>query len=80
MELTHNMFAVNSIGENRDTIVYATKENLEVLKSCDVWFPDGTFDTVPKIFQQLYTIHRMLGESLSAPLMYILLSGKSEGR
>jgi len=41
---------------------------------------DGTFDTVPTIFRQLYSIHASVGgeNSRILPLAYILMSRKSE--
>lgn len=38
-------------------LLFATKENLRILKLCDEISCDGTFDIVPNMFQQLYTIH-----------------------
>lgn len=50
--------------------IYTTKDNLNILKKCSIWQGDGTFDPVPEIFDQLYTIHgRYKGHLI--PLVYI---------
>lgn len=42
-------------GPNR-ILMYSTAENLELLKRADVMAIDGTFDIVPPLFEQLYTV------------------------
>ena len=41
---------------------------------------DGTFKTVPLLFQQMYTIHAPVGgeNACVLPLVYVLMTGKSE--
>jgi len=42
---------------------------------------DGTFKTVPKLFQQLYTIHAIVGTGENAkilPLMFAIMTSKTE--
>lgn len=39
-------------GQNR-FIVYATKLNFKLLKTCDTWIMDGTFDSTPPLFHQV---------------------------
>ena len=41
---------------------------------------DGTFKTVPLLFQQMYTIHAPVGgeNARVLPLVYALMMGKSE--
>ena len=51
-------FLLSDYNENNTRIlIFSTKRNLKVLRKCRQWHGDGTFDTVPKMFQQLYTIH-----------------------
>ncbi|KAL2629042.1 hypothetical protein R1flu_013728 [Riccia fluitans] len=38
-------------------------------------YMDGTFDTCPHLFQQLFTIHAFFGER-QVPLLYVLMSSK----
>ena len=37
-------------------IIFSTRENLKLLFKSEIWFLDGTFDTVPSMFFQLFTI------------------------
>ncbi|KAJ3645124.1 hypothetical protein Zmor_022811 [Zophobas morio] len=58
-------------------LIFGTKKNLELLSNSTTWMMDGTFQTVPALFYQLYTIH---GEVRNAyfPLVFGLLPKKSE--
>ena len=38
-------------------LIFSTKNDLQKLKSCNIWAADGNFSCVPDIFVQLYTIH-----------------------
>ncbi|XP_024875569.1 uncharacterized protein LOC112456975 [Temnothorax curvispinosus] len=58
-------------------VIYATAKNLELLAECEMWCCDGTFNSVPLIFKQLYTIHGLYRDKL-LPLVYILAPNKSE--
>lgn len=42
--------------ENR-ILLFSTEENLKFLSNANNWYVDGTFKTVPLIFNQLFTIH-----------------------
>lgn len=55
-------------------LIYSTKSNLKVLrrKECERWRADATFDCVPIIFKQLYTIHGVY-RNKSLPLYYVLM-------
>lgn len=60
-------------------IMFATDENLQILKSCKLWMADGTFKSVPAIWHQLYTIHGYVTQqNTSIPLIYILLPDKKK--
>ncbi|XP_058799990.1 uncharacterized protein LOC131669250 [Phymastichus coffea] len=71
---------------NSDRIlVFATRENLRLLFSSTIWFLDGTFDTVPSIFFQLFTImgsvtqtYKGTERKIAIPLVYALLENKKE--
>lgn len=81
------MFKVTLRGENflhhdyndnvKRILIYTTDDNLNILKKCRVWQSDGTFDTVPLIFQQLYSIHGLYKDNL-IPLVYVLTTDKSQ--
>lgn len=37
-------------------LMFSSKKNLEMLKRAKIWYMDGTFDIVPELFEQMYTI------------------------
>lgn len=59
-----------SDGENR-ILLFITEYNLKILKKCKTWQSNGTFDTVPLIFKQLYSIHGRKNDIIM-PLVYVL--------
>ncbi|KAK9686123.1 hypothetical protein QE152_g37434 [Popillia japonica] len=59
--------------ENR-ILIFSTRRNLQLLSH---WYADGTFKTVPLLFNQLYTIHG-LKENASVPLVYALLPNRTK--
>jgi hypothetical protein len=65
-----------SSGENNDYIIFATTENLRLLCGRPLISMDGTFDTVPNLFQQLFTLHAFQDKKL-VPLVYVLMSRKT---
>jgi len=67
--------------EQERILLFTSKENILHLSQASFWLMDGTFDTVPTIFCQLYTIHASVGtenNSRILPLVYALMSRKSE--
>ena len=38
-------------------LMFGSRESIDLLRSSPDWFMDGTFDTVPPQFTQMYTIH-----------------------
>jgi hypothetical protein len=52
-------------------LIFATKDNLEFLKYCEVWLVDGTFKSSPVLFHQLF----VRGHS-TFPLVFMLLPKK----
>lgn len=52
-------------------LIFSTQRNLHFLAQSDMWFVDGTFKTVPLIFNQLFTIHGVK-EKQFLPLVYVL--------
>lgn len=63
--------------DNEKIIVLGTLENLKELGKCDLWLMDGTFQVVPSIMRQLFTIHGKIGDEI-VPLIYIIMSSKSK--
>ena len=63
--------------ENLEIVILTTPKNLDVLESKLHLFCDGTFDSAPHGFQ-LYTIHAMLTESRTVPLVFCVTKHKNE--
>lgn len=38
-------------------LIFGTQQNLSKLESCKHWYMDGTFQSCPSLFYQLFTIH-----------------------
>ncbi|XP_068224123.1 uncharacterized protein [Palaemon carinicauda] len=74
---------VTTRGENflqyscEELSIYSTSRNLQLLKEKIRWFCDGTFDCAP-IGRQLYTIHAMIQENKTLPLVYCITTHKNE--
>ena len=58
-------------------LVFASDAALTQLARSDTWHMDGTFDSAPSIFQQLYVIRAPLGES-AISCVYAFLSSKTQ--
>ena len=68
------------IGEEK-MMIFCTPSNLLHLQEADYWIMDGTFRTVPTLFQQLYTIHALVNKGNNSrvfPMVYVLMTSKSE--
>ena len=63
--------------ESEDLVVLSTGRNLQLLATKQNWLGDGTFDSAPLGFQ-LYTIHVMLDETHTVPLVYCLAKQKNQ--
>ncbi|XP_077471395.1 uncharacterized protein LOC144085712 isoform X2 [Stigmatopora argus] len=63
--------------EEEDIILMATDTNLDLLAKSMHWFCDGTFDRAPDN-HQLYTIHAVLGENHTVPLVYCITKSKTQ--
>jgi hypothetical protein len=55
--------------------MFSTNENLNTLDIFKNWMADGTFRTVPKLFNQLYTIHGYKNKK-TFPLVYVLIENR----
>ena len=58
-------------------VVFASEMGLTQLSRADTWHMDGTFDSSPAIFEQLYAIRVPFGEG-ALSCVYAFLSGKSQ--
>ena len=72
------MVAADTGAENGDQriIVFAIQPHLEYLKNCETLICHGTFDAVPLLTYQLYTIHGLVGD-IAPPLLFALLPNKN---
>lgn len=57
----------DSDGNNKRLIIISTQRNLDFLEECETMHMDGTFDTCPTLFKQLYVIQGMhlIGNNLT---------------
>ena len=72
------MVAAETGAENGDQriIVFAIQPHLEYLKNCETLICDGTFDAVPLLTYQLYTIHGLV-DDIAPPLLLAMLPNKN---
>ena len=70
--------------ENGRVLVFATRRNLELLNSSQMWYLDGTFKVSPSIFTQVFTVlgtynrnpNDPQSQAVAFPYAYCLLSSK----
>ena len=60
-----------------DLIILGTEENVHLLTRFRHWFCDGTFDSAP-IGYQLYTIHALISNTITIPLVFCIARNKNE--
>jgi hypothetical protein len=63
-------------------LMFATMEQLTLLRSNKTWYIDGNFRVVREPFIQLLSIHSFVksgGEMKQVPLMYCIMSGRRKG-
>ena len=65
-------------GDQDRILIFATDEKLDLLENNTDWFIDGTFDTVPLIYTQLFTIHARVQGGKVIPCVYVLLPNKTQ--
>jgi hypothetical protein len=59
-----------------DIVILTTPSNLDVLARNAHWFCDGTFDSAP-LATQLYTIHVLVEDTHTLPLVYCVTTNKN---
>ncbi|OXA37222.1 hypothetical protein Fcan01_28022 [Folsomia candida] len=65
--------------DNRErVIIFATNENINILKKCSQWYSDGTFKTSPPLFNQLFIVHGKINDATLLPLVYCLMTHRSQ--
>ena len=79
-ESVHNTRGEKNLISNNpelDLIVLGTQENIQMLTRYPNWFCDGTFDSAP-VGYQLYTIHALLNQTATIPLVFCISKSKTE--
>lgn len=74
--LTGQKFLWADSGEEEKIIIFGTESMMRRLFSSERVFLDGTFKCVPRLFEQLYTLHCFIHGQMF-PAAYILLPGKN---
>ena len=64
-------------GDQDRILIFASDERLALLENNNDWFIDGTFDAVPLIYLQLFTIHAII-QGKVIPCAYVLLPNKTQ--
>ena len=62
--------------ENDRMVIFTTSDNLRYLSNADIIYMDGTFQTCPSLFYQIFTLHAFKNGK-QFPFVYCLLPGKS---
>lgn len=67
-----------SVGRHR-ILIFATDDQLALLRQATTWYVDATFKIVNEPFKQLFTIHAYISSGKSVkqvPLVFVLMSGR----
>ncbi len=70
-------FLLAEEGADDKIIIFATDDHLRKLAGADMIFIDGTFQTCPRLFYQIFSIHAIL-HGKHVPLVYCLLPNKRQ--
>lgn len=62
--------------EENNLIILCSSANLNLLCRSSIWSIDGTFDAVPHLYKQLFTVHVFEDDKL-LPVVYCLMSCKT---
>jgi hypothetical protein len=63
---------------SQKVLIFSTDDNMEYLKKCEQWYADGTFKSAPPLFDQLFVIQGKKSHSALIPLVYCLMSNRTE--
>lgn len=74
---TKNFLLLNEGTENK-IVIFGTENFFSLLCESEIVLMDGTFDVVPKIFSQLYTLHGVYEEKTICFLYCLLVDKKYE--
>ena len=65
-------------------VIFGTHQNIEMLRSSQIWLADGTFKSAPALFAQVYVIHSLRGgpnpleDGHLLPCLFVLFPTKTE--
>jgi hypothetical protein len=78
-EVSESLFLADSgyYETDKRILIFGTHANIELLKTCETWYGDGTFSVSPSIFYQMYTIN-VIYRGKNIPCIYALLADKEE--
>ena len=62
----------------RRSFLFGTSDNLLILEQSEHFVVDGTFESAPNLFTQLFTVHGLHPTGWRIPAAFGLLSGKRE--
>lgn len=77
MTPNQDQFLLYDSGDTNRILIFSTRSNMLLLNQHRHWYLDGTFKTVPPLYEQLYSIHASVHGSI-LPLVYALLPNKRE--
>lgn len=69
-------FLLASEGAEDKIVIFATRDNLELLSAADTVYMDGTFRVCPRLFYQVFTLH-IFRHGQQFPVVYFLLPRKA---
>ncbi|XP_072378071.1 uncharacterized protein [Diabrotica undecimpunctata] len=63
--------------EEERILLFSTQKNLRFMEQCDHWYADGTLNSAPPLFSQIYTIHGVRYSNV-IPTVFALLTNKTQ--
>ena len=70
-------FVLGESGAEDKIILLGTQSNLHHLAEAECFYVDGTFETCPRLFYQIFTIH-IIKYGQTFPMVYALLPNKQQ--
>ena len=70
-------FVLGESGAEDKIILLGTQSNLHHLPEAECFYVDGTFETCPRLFYQIFTIH-IIKYGQTFPMVYALLPNKQQ--
>ncbi|KII66631.1 hypothetical protein RF11_01897 [Thelohanellus kitauei] len=80
VSMSREVFLIHDNNSQRRTSVFASVRFIDALKNSEFWHCDGTFNVVPSIFTQLFTIYVMIGNTvIPAEEVFAIIRGVVDG-